>query len=334
MARRASIAAIFIALPLGGCGGWQSALDPQGPQATYLATLFWIFTWVMVAVWLLTMAVLVAALLRNRDPARNPLAANPERERRMTAAIAAAVAVTGLVVLGLTGLSYGGQKRIAARQPGLTLKVTGHQWWWEVRYEHAEPHQIFTTANEIHIPVGEPVTLNLASSDVIHSFWVPNVAGKLDLVPGYDNQMQFTADREGVWRGQCAEFCGHQHAHMGLLVVAESKETFEAWRQAQIRAAEPPAEPERQKGQSVFLSKPCALCHTIRGTPAGGRIGPDLTHLGSRRHLAAATLPLTRGALAAWLIDPQGIKPGAHMPMTPLHPDEIDPLLSYLAGLK
>jgi cytochrome c oxidase subunit 2 len=334
MIRRRPIAAILIVLPLGGCGGWQSTLDPHGPQAAYLADLFWIFTFVMVAVWLLTMAALIAALVRMRDPSRDPLTANPDTERRMTIVVAGAVAVTGLAVLSLTGLSYAAQKHIAVRQEGLTLKITGHQWWWEVRYENAEPHQIFTTANEIHIPVGEPVTLNLASSDVIHSFWAPNLAGKLDLLPGYDNQMQLMADREGLWRGQCAEFCGYQHSHMGLLVIAEPKEKFEQWRQAQIRAAEQPAEPERQQGQTIFLSKPCALCHTIRGTPAGGRIGPDLTHLGSRQYLAAATLPLTRGTLAAWMIDPQGIKPGAHMPMTELQPDEIDPLLSYLMGLK
>jgi cytochrome c oxidase subunit 2 len=334
MMRRPPIAALMIVLPLTGCAGWQSALDPQGPHAAYLANLFWTFTILLAVVWVLTMAMLVAALVRLRDPAKNPLATNPDTERRMTTIIAAAIAVTGLVVLGLTGLSYAGQNRITTREQGLTLKITGHQWWWEVRYENDEANQVFTTANEIHIPVGEPVTLMLSSTDVIHSFWVPNLAGKMDLIPGWDNLLQLTADREGTYRGQCAEFCGYQHAHMSLTVVAEPKDRFEEWRQAQLRPAEQPTEGERLKGQNVFLSRPCALCHTIRGTSAGGRIGPDLTHLGSRQHLAAATLPLTRGTLGAWIIDPQGIKPGVHMPMTQLSPEEIDPLLSYLVGLK
>jgi cytochrome c oxidase subunit 2 len=137
-----------------------------------------------------------------------------------------------------------------------------------------------------------------------------------------------------VYRGQCAEFCGWQHAHMGMLVVAESKEDFERWRAHQIKAAEPPSDPERQKGQQVFLSSPCMMCHQVRGTQAGGKVAPDLTHIGSRQYLAAGTLPMSRGNLAAWIVDPQGIKPGAHMPLIKLQPEEIDPLVSYLEGLK
>jgi cytochrome c oxidase subunit 2 len=253
----------------------------------------------------------------------------------MTGIIGTLTAITGLIVLALTGLSYAGQKRFYTPRPeSLTIRLTGHQWWWEARYEDARPSRVFTTANEIHIPAGERVTFQLASSDVIHSFWVPNLAGKMDLIPGVDNRLQLVADRPGTYRGQCAEFCGYQHAHMGLIVVAEPKETFDAWHEAQLRAASPPADEESRKGQSVFLSRPCVACHTIRGTTAGGRIGPDLTHLGSRMHLASATLPLTRGALGAWIIDPQTIKPGVHMPMTQLQPEEIDPLLTYLTGLK
>jgi cytochrome c oxidase subunit 2 len=203
-----------------------------------------------------------------------------------------------------------------------------------VTYEDPEPHKVFTTANEIYIPVGEPVTIKLNASDVIHSFWVPSLFGKQDLIPGRENVIQFTAGREGTYRGQCAEFCGWQHAHMGLLVVAKPKAAFERWREQQIKPADPPSEPERQKGQQVFLSKPCIMCHSVRGTPAGGRVAPDLTHVGSRLMLAAAMLPMSRGNLAAWIVDPQGIKPGAHMPLITLDPDEIDPLVSYLEGLK
>jgi cytochrome c oxidase subunit II len=337
MRSRPTIAAPLLSLALAGCGSWQSALDPQGPQASDLAWLFWSFTILLGTVWLITMVMLASAIGRGkRRPAdASTLDTDPATERRMTGIIATLAAITGLIVMGLTGLSYAGQKRFYTQRPdSLVIKLTGHQWWWEVRYEDAQPSRIFATANEIHIPIGERVSFQLASTDVIHSFWVPNLAGKVDLIPGVDNKLQLMAEREGVYRAQCAEFCGYQHAHMGLLVVAEPREAFEAWREGQIRAANPPADEESRKGQAVFLSKPCVSCHTIRGTTAGGRIGPDLTHLGGRQQLASATLPLTRGTLAAWIIDPQTIKPGAHMPMTQLQPEEIDPLLTYLMGLK
>jgi cytochrome c oxidase subunit 2 len=163
---------------------------------------------------------------------------------------------------------------------------------------------------------------------------VPSLAGKLDLIPGRQNQIEVRADRAGIYRGQCAEFCGDQHAHMGMLVVAEPREDFERWRNHQIAAAETPDDPERKRGQEVFLSKPCIMCHQVRGTSAGGRVAPDLTHVGSRRTIAAGTLETTRGNLAAWIIDPQSIKPGVHMPVIKLEPEEVQPLAVYLEGLK
>jgi cytochrome c oxidase subunit II len=253
----------------------------------------------------------------------------------MGVTVAAAVGLTLLTVLSLTGLSYAYQKELfEKRQDVLTIKITGHQFWWQVDYEDADASRRFTTANEIHIPVGQPVLLKLESSDVIHSFWVPSLTGKQDLIPGRQNTLQIQADREGVYRGQCAEFCGWQHAHMSMLFVAHGKEEFERWRAQQIKAAEPPSDPERQKGQSIFLSSPCVMCHSVRGTPAGGKVAPDLTHLGSRKTIAAGTLPMSRGNLAAWIVDPQGIKPGVDMPLIKLKPEEIDPLVTYLEGLK
>jgi cytochrome c oxidase subunit II len=335
MMRRPTSLALLLPLLVSGCGGWQSALDPRGPQAGDISWLFWGFTWFLSLVWVATMVALAIALWPRRRAREDAIGAEPARERRKMMIVGGAVAFTGLSVLALTGLSYGGQKRFySARPESLTVRLTGHQWWWEARYEDAQPSRIFTTANEIHIPVGERVTFQLASSDVIHSFWVPNLSGKLDLIPGVDNRLQLVADNPGVYRGQCAEFCGYQHAHMGLIVVAEPRETFDAWREAQLRAAATPADDESRRGQQVFLSKPCISCHTVRGTPAGGRVGPDLTHLGSRQYLASARLPLTRGTLAAWIIDPQTIKPGAHMPMTGVAPDEVDPLLTFLTGLR
>jgi len=332
--RRASAAAA-LTLALTSCAGWQSALDPQGPEARHLADLFWIFSAVLGTVWVLTMTALLFALRRRRSSGASPLDVDPATERRMTTVVATAVGVTAITVLALTTISYATQKRLfSVKADGLTIRVVGHQWWWEVRYEDPEPHKAFTTANEIHVPVGEPVKIKLNSSDVIHSFWVPNLMGKQDNITGRENEIQFTAEREGTYRGQCAEFCGWQHAHMGIVVIAQSKDDYERWRAHQIRPADPPSEPERQRGQEIFLSKPCIMCHSVRGTKAGGRVAPDLTHLASRQHIAAATLSMSRGNLAAWIIDPQGIKPGVHMPLIKIEPEEVDPLLSYLEGLR
>jgi cytochrome c oxidase subunit 2 len=331
---RAIVSAVLV-LVLSGCSGWQSALDTQGPQADALGRLFWIFLGVLAAVWITTMAALLLALRRRRPIGEDPLATHALTERRMTVVVSAAVALTFVIVVALTGLSYGGQKALFSHKDGaITLKITGRQWWWEVVYEDSEPYRSFTTANEIRIPVGEKVLIKLESSDVIHSLWVPSLAGKLDLIPGRQNQLEIQADRPGIYRGQCAEFCGWQHAHMGFLVVAEGKGDFERWREGQISAARPPDESERQRGMEIFMSKPCVMCHSIRGTTAGGRVGPDLTHVGSRQYIAAGTLPNTRGNLAAWIVDPQGIKPGVHMPLVQLEPEEVQPLATYLESLK
>jgi cytochrome c oxidase subunit 2 len=190
------------------------------------------------------------------------------------------------------------------------------------------------TANEIHIPVGQPVEFQLKSRDVIHSFWVPTLHGKRDLIPRHVTTMTLQADRPGVYRGQCAEFCGYQHAHMAILVVAEPLEQFAAWLEHQRRPAAEPSDARQQRGQEVFLSAPCVMCHTIRGTLAGGRVAPDLTHIAGRHTLAAGTLPNTPGHLAGWIIDPQHIKPGNRMPAHSLNADDLQALLAYLGSLK
>jgi cytochrome c oxidase subunit II len=326
---------LLTALPLGGCQGWQSALDTHGPAASSLARMFWIFVAVLVTVWVLTMVALLLSLGRRRPADADPLATDPGTERRMTRTVSVAIGLTLVIVISLTGLSYAAQKVLFAHKDGaLTLLITGHQWWWQITYEDSQPNRVFTTANEIHIPVGEPVLIKLESSDVIHSFWVPSLTGKIDAITGRQNQLQIQADSPGIYRGQCAEFCGLQHAHMGLLFIAESKEDFERWREHQISSAIPPGDEERQRGMEVFLSKPCVMCHQIRGTDAGGKVAPDLTHVGSRRYIGAGTLETTRGNIAAWIVDPHGVKPGVNMPTIQLEPDEIQPLASYLEGLK
>lgn len=333
--RRIAPSLLLLGPFLGGCQGWQSALDAQGPAARTLTNLFWIFLAVLALVWILTMAALLVSLRQRRTADADPLATDPRTERRMTVTVSIAVGLTLVTVLALAGVSYGGQKALFSHKDGtLTVLVTGHQWWWQVTYEDPQPSRSFTTANEIHIPVGEPVLIKLESSDVIHSFWIPNLTGKMDAITGRQNLIQIQADRPGVYRGQCAEFCGFQHAHMGMLVIAEPREDFERWRNHQISSARPPSDPESQRGMEIFLSKPCIMCHQVRGTDAGGKVAPDLTHVGSRRYIAAGTLATTRGNIAAWIVDPHGIKPGVNMPTIQLDPDEVQPLASYLEGLK
>jgi cytochrome c oxidase subunit 2 len=235
----------------------------------------------------------------------------------------------------LTVLSFTSQRRLfAAEQQPYVIQVTGHQWWWEVQYQDPAANRVFTVANEIHTPVGEPVKIQLESQDVIHSFWVPSLNGKQDLIPGQQNETELIATRPGVYRAQCAEFCGLQHAHMAFTVVAEDREVFARWADSQISPATDPTSPEQRAGQAVFLSHACVTCHAIRGTQAGGRFGPDLTHVGSRRTIAAGELPLSRGSLAAWIADPQGVKPGNQMPLVPLNADELNAVSAYLEALK
>jgi len=203
-----------------------------------------------------------------------------------------------------------------------------------VNYPNPQADQTVTTANEIHVPVGTPVVVLTNSADVIHSFWPPSITGKRDLMPGYSTAFWFQVDQPGVYRGQCAEFCGLQHAHMGFSIVAQSVSDFQAWQQQQLKPAAEPTDQELARGRAVFLTHTCLMCHTIRGTDAGSRVGPDLTHLASRKMIAAETLPNTTGALAGWIVDPQRIKPGARMTPNPLAPDDLQALVSYLRSLQ
>ncbi|WP_051407673.1 cytochrome c oxidase subunit II [Mesorhizobium sp. LNHC229A00] len=321
---------------LQGCSGWQSALDPKGPAASELAWLIWFFTALCAVIWVLVMIALATPLMmRSRDGAE-PLVLDAGADHRKLRVVVIAVGLTAVIVVGLTLLSFFANRTLAAigSDAALTIRVTGHQWWWEVRYEDATPSRILTTANEIHIPAGEPVRLLLTSTDVIHSFWVPSLSGKLDLIPGHINVLDIKADKPGVYRGQCAEFCGAQHANMGTFIIAEPKEKFDAWWNDQLQPSGPPASDEAKAGEDLFLKRPCVMCHRIGGTPAGGTIAPDLTHIASRRTLAAGTLTMSRGNIAAWIADPQGVKPGSHMPVVELNGDELNAIVAYLEGLK
>jgi cytochrome c oxidase subunit II len=310
-----------------------STVHPAGPQAERISDLTWVLTWLGTAVFLVVIGFLFYALWRGSRRLVN--ASGPETEHQLGLWVGGAMGVTVIILLGLLVYNFRTGSALAAfaEPEALTIKVTGQQWWWEVEYEDPVPSRRLQTANEIHIPVGKRVRLLVSSRDVIHSFWAPNLHGKIDLIPGYSGTTYIRADSAGVYRGRCAEFCGLQHAHMDFLVVAEPPAQFEAWFDSQLKPAAAPADSLRQKGQQVFLSKNCALCHSIRGTEAGGRIGPDLTHLASRHTIASVTLPNTRGHLGGWVLDPQKIKPGVKMPPNQVAPDELRALLDYLQSL-
>jgi cytochrome c oxidase subunit 2 len=317
----------------------QHMLDPAGPQAERIHALWLLTVGLCVLVFAAVLAAFLLALWRApRGDADTPpdlsSLAGPERRPRQIVTIA--VAVSAVLLMGLVFASAWTDRALArmSLHDALHVRVTAKQFWWELRYDDPEPSRMFSTANELHVPVGRPVILTLESEDVIHSLWVPNLAGKKDLIPGRSAQLRFRADREGTFRGQCAEFCGWQHARMALIVVAEPRDRWEAWADGQRRSAPQPTSDAERRGREVFEQASCAMCHRIQGTAAAGRKGPDLTHLASRSTLAAGTMPNTTGHLAGWIVDPQGIKPGVNMPASTLAPDDLQALLAFLGSLR
>jgi cytochrome c oxidase subunit 2 len=308
----------------------QSIIHPAGIQAARVSHLWWVMFWICAVVWA---AVAVAAMVAI---ARGRRGSSTATDAQMARSVTVAGGLSVAALLGLLSQSIvTGRALDTLRSPdALRIQVTGNQWWWDVQYEHAVPSRRVTTANEIHIPVGRAIRFDLLSTDVIHSLWIPSLQGKIDLVPGRLNELWLRADEPGIYRGQCAEYCGLQHAKMALVVVAEPPDDFERWLTANRAPASPPTTPEQQRGRDIFERGPCAMCHTIAGTSAGGRSAPDLTHLGSRSTIGAGTLPNTKGYLAGWIADPQHIKPGNRMPPTGLNGEELQAVLAYLETLK
>ena len=329
------LAIVIFLTGLTACSGIQSSLDPAGIQAERVAGLWWFMLPVATVVFLLVIGAMTYAVMARRS-VDHTAEGEARRERQMTIGIGAATLATIAILFIFLVVNFSTERALASL-PGdqaVSVKITGVQWWWQIEYVDSAASRRLTTANELHIPVGAPIKIELESQDVIHSFWVPRLHGKLDLTPGYRNVLWLRADSAGVYRGQCAEFCGHQHAKMGLTVVAHPRAEFDAWMENQLQPAREPVTEEQARGREVFLSAPCLMCHTIRGTPAGGKLAPDLTHLASRGTIGAGTLPNTRGNLGGWILDPHSIKPGVKMPANPLSSAELHALLSYLESLR
>ncbi|HEV7607552.1 MAG TPA: cytochrome c oxidase subunit II [Steroidobacteraceae bacterium] len=311
-----------------------AALQPAGPFAAHIAQVFWEFVAVAVVVYVVVAGFLVYALRRRRALASADVS-NPPSTHAALRAISIAVALTTAILIGLALSDFlAGRALAAVPANALQVRVTAHQWWWDIEYLDSNPSRRLRTANELVIPVDRPVTLQLQSADVIHSFWVPSLQGKKDLLPGYTTTLNLRASRPGLYTGECAEFCGFQHAHMSVDVEARPRENFAQWLEAQLAPGAQPRTETQARGREVFLKSTCVMCHAIAGTDAAAALGPDLTHVGSRRRIAAGTLPNTPSNLAAWIADPQSIKPGTRMPPTVLTPVDATALVAYLANLQ
>jgi cytochrome c oxidase subunit 2 len=314
---------------LGGavsCAGPQSALVPAGTDAAHIDRLFDVMTVGALVVWAAVVAIAVYTI-RVRE-AHSPRAAS--------LLILGGGVVAPTLVLGAL-IAYGMPlvPTVLAIPPdgAQTIDVVAKQWWWRIQYR--TPAGLVETANELRLPRGERVALQLTSPDVIHSFWVPSLAGKMDMIPGRLTRLALEPTKTGTFRGVCAEYCGASHALMAFTVIVMEPGEFRLWLEAQARPAAPAADPQSARGQTAFVANGCSACHTIRGIASAGRIGPDLTHLGSRLRIAADTLPNGPEMLERWIEDPDRIKPGVHMPaFRALDREEQSALALYLSGLK
>ena len=322
-------AVLLLTLVAAGCGeNDQSMLAPKSSASDQIARLWWVMLVASAVIFGVVLVLLFVAVLRRRG-------AEPATTKGGGLWIPAigGIAIPVVVLTALFALTLRTLPKTspaAASATGLTIDVVGRQWFWDVSY----PDKDVRTANELHIPVGVPVNVEVSSADVVHSFWVPELNRKIDMIPGQVNRVTLEADRAGVYRGQCAEFCGLQHAHMAFYVVAEPRAAFDAWLAREAKPAPAPATPELERGQQVLLGSACVYCHTIGGTNASGKIGPDLTHLASRQAIGAGVVPNTPGYLAGWILDPQHLKPGNKMPATALSGPELQDLLAYLRTLR
>lgn len=321
--------ALFATVPLLAHADMQSAFEPKGENAAQIADLAWVL---FVGGGLIFIAVMALAgvTLFGRPALRSFLG---RRKTIIGGGIVFPVAALSALLV-YSHLPAG--KSLRAEEPAAArIEVTGELWWWRVKYLDGSGNAIFETANEIRIPVGQPVDFILKTADVIHSFWIPNLAGKIDMVPGHVNRLRVRAEAPGVFRGQCAEYCGAQHARMAFYVVAHTPAEFAAWTAAQAVPAIEPADSLLQRGKQSFLANGCGHCHTVRGTPAIGKLGPDLTHAGSRLSIAAGVLPNNVGAFAGWIAASQRVKPENKMPsFEQLPAEDLRAIAAYMESLQ
>jgi cytochrome c oxidase subunit II len=313
-----------------------STLAPAGVQATHIASLFWTYFAIATVVFSLVSGAFALAIARRPSSIPEKTEPTTEENRPKRRVVAIAIALTCATLTVMLWLSVATSRALGSlsAKNAVPIEVVGHQWWWEFRYPASVAGTQFTTAYELHVPVGRPIEVKLSSPDVIHSFWVPSLHGKRDVIPGKDASLVLRADQPGRYQGQCAEFCGLQHANMRFVVVAESEEDFKAWLAHSLAPAPTPSDPVALEGQQVFMKSRCIMCHAIGGTEAFASVGPNLTHLASRREIAMGTLPNTPGHLAGWIVGPEEQKPGTAMPGTPLASADLTALLTYLGSLK
>jgi cytochrome c oxidase subunit 2 len=328
-----TVALVVLCGILAGCGGGQSALEPQSRASKEIATLWWWMFVIACVVFAGAVGLLGIAWLRRRRPGL-PVVESERPRLNLGLVIIFGIGIPIVVNIALFVIAnfvvIKDTEAPAATSTPITIEVAGRQWFWEVRY----PGAGVVTANEIHIPARTRVNVVAVTGDVIHSFWVPQLNRKIDMVPGRRNRILLYADKPGRYRGQCAEFCGLQHAHMAMYVDAQEPADFQRWLREQAAPASSPTTPAQRAGEHAFSDNGCVSCHTIRGTDANGRVGPDLTHVGSRTTIAALTLPNDARALAEWLSDPQHVKPGNRMPDLDLSARDVDALVAYLESLK
>jgi cytochrome c oxidase subunit 2 len=325
-ARSRALVATTLGVVLTSCSdGSPSVLSPEGRSAERVGGLWWLMLWISTAVLAVVVGLIVVAIVRRGRAGAEVDPARPRWGEPFVVVAGVVLPVAILVAVFVVSVREMNAITREGDDAALTVEVVGHMWWWEARYPGGA-----VTANEIHIPTGQTVRFEVTTVDVIHSFWVPQLAPKIDMVPGRVNVVHVRTDTPGTYRGQCAEYCGLQHANMALFVVAEPPDEFERWLGNERASA---VAPDRAPGLDVFLRSSCVGCHTIRGTDASGQLGPDLTHLASRETLAAGTIENTRQNLADWITNPQAIKPGAVMPPTEITPEELAMLIDYLEGL-
>ncbi len=341
MKLRGQVAAGVVSLLLGACSyqHYQSDFGNAAVQDSQFLTLFWIFLIVCGVMYLLVIGFLCAAILRRgRASEANVVETGRHHQShplmRSTLIGWATLIGIGLVALAIASFFADRSMAKAATNEKLSIKLTANQWWWDVQYNSNDPSKIMRTANELYLPVGVPTRITLASNDVIHSFWMPSLSGKQDLIPGRENSITITPRKTGIFRGQCAEFCGAQHAHMALIVDVVPYADFIKWWDHQLQPAPAPANPVALAGYNYVTTGPCSACHNIGGTPASGQVAPDLTHLASRRSIAAGMLPMSKGNLYGWVEDPQSLKPGSKMPTIGLEPAQLHAVVAYLETLK